>query len=103
MKLLRGAFRLIAWTLLIYASWKSDSASIATNSLNPASIKISTISISSFKSTIYGGRLDLRVAGYAYQSNASDRQWLYDADDDLQSHESEIIPNNMAMFGHRRT
>ncbi|MGA8232449.1 MAG: SGNH/GDSL hydrolase family protein [Candidatus Acidiferrales bacterium] len=38
-------------------------------------------------------------AGYAYQSNASNHQWLYDADDDLQSHESEIITNNMAMFG----
>lgn len=96
MKLLRGAFRFIGAALLIYVVLEVGFRFYRYNQLKSSADKNIHYPFSSFKSPIY--KFDPE-AGYAYPSNADNRQWLYAADNNLQPHESEIVTNNMGMFG----
>ncbi|MFZ0908860.1 MAG: SGNH/GDSL hydrolase family protein [Candidatus Acidiferrales bacterium] len=96
MKSLRGTFRFVGRVVLAYVVLEGGFRFYRYERLKSSVDEQIHYSFSSFKAPLY--TVDAE-AGYAYQPNARNHQWLYDKDNDLVPHDSEIATNNMGMFG----
>ncbi|MGC1684157.1 MAG: hypothetical protein WA734_00930, partial [Candidatus Acidiferrales bacterium] len=96
MKLLRRTLQCLGWVLLAYFVLEVGFRFYHYEQLKSNVDKNTHYSFSSFKAPLY--TVDLE-AGYAYQPNARNHQWLYDKDNNLVPHDSEVVTNDMGMFG----
>ena len=96
MKALRATTRFAVWVLLTFVILEIGFRFYRYHQLESDADKNIHYSFSSFKARLY--TVD-QEAGYGYEPNARNQQWLYSKDNDLEPDESTVVTNNMGMFG----